>query len=370
MSDTYSHDQDLMNRLSGKRDEAVRRVEANRESFWAGFPRELPAGYALPKWAIGPFTKYEGNPIFAPDPDGWDCGHFGGGVHNGSVIVKDGVFYYLYRGEFPMPEEEVIPGTPDYKCDCGLATSTDGIHWKRVAGPFFRGGGDEVFSFEDINVAIHDGRYYMVFNRWDWGTWHDPKRCGAYLAVSDDMIHWEKLGLVFPDAEIIHRNGAILQNTRNEAVRVNGKFVMFINDGIIAYSDDMIHWESDRLHSNFAGGECSFAICDYDADNPDNVILFTGGANAGRHYAAGEVLFSKKDLKTPIEWLPRPILATDPQYPYENCFMVDGVTPNSGWYDTVFFTHITLHGDKWYAFYGGSEYYTCLATAPLKHKPF
>ena len=368
MGSIYSHDMDMLNRLTEKRDIAVQNVEKNREKYWEGFPRELPGDYVFPKWAIGPFTKYEHNPVFAPDEDGWDCGHFGGGVHNGSVVVKDGVFYYLYRGEFPIPEDEIIEGKPQYKCDCGLAISDNGIDWKRAAGPFFRGGGDEKFSFEDFNLAIYDGKYYLVCNRWDWEVWNDPKQCGVFLAVSDDLYNWEKIGLVFPKADRIHRNAAIMQNTKNEAVRVNGKFTMFINDGIIAYSEDMIHWKSETLNAAFAGGECSFAVCDYDADNPDNVILFTGGANAGRHYAVGEVLFNKHDLKTPVEWLPRPVIYTEPQYPWENCWMIDGKTPNSGWYDTVFLTYLTLHEGKWYAYYGGSEYYSCLATAPYTHR--
>ncbi|HON73486.1 MAG TPA: hypothetical protein PK512_09180, partial [bacterium] len=58
----------------------------NEEKYWGGFSREPfdPEKYSLPDWAIGPFVKYKGNPIFAPSEDGWDRGHFGGGVHNGS----------------------------------------------------------------------------------------------------------------------------------------------------------------------------------------------------------------------------------------------------------------------------------------------
>ncbi|MHB1769278.1 MAG: hypothetical protein ACYCUV_15675 [Phycisphaerae bacterium] len=31
--------------------------------------------------------------------------------------------------------------------------------------------------------------------------------------------------------------------------------------------------------------------------------------------------------------------------------------------DTIFFTGLTRHNGKWWMYYGGSEYYTCLATA-------
>ena len=341
----------------------------DEDRYWGGFSRDpLPAGYKLPHWAIGPFTKYEGNPVFAPDPHGWDCGFFGGGVHNGAIIIKDGKYHYIYRGEFPIPEKFKNNDGFDYMGDIGHAVSDDGIHWERVGGPFFRHGEDEKYDFSDVSMASYNGRYYMFINRWDWPRMTDPTHNGVFLAVSDDLYHWEKKGLLFPGAKKIHRNASILQNPKNEAVRINGRFVLFINDGIIAFSDDMEHWESDEMET-FPGGECAFSVCDYDADNPDNVILFTGGHHTGHFYAHGEVLLNKNNIKKPVEWLPRPVLYVEPQYPWENGYSIDGKTPVSYWRDTVFVTHMTLHNGKWLAYYGGSEYYTCLATAPYTHRP-
>lgn len=341
----------------------------DEEKYWGDFPRDpLPADYKLPHWAIGPFEKHEGNPVFAPDPNSWDCGHFGGGVHNGAIIIKNGVYHYIYRGELPLPDKYKSNPDIDYIDDIGLAISADGISWKREAGPFFRHGEDEKYDFSDVSMATYNGKYYMFINRWDWSCFHDPKYNGVFLAVSDDLYHWEKRGLVFPDAKRIHRNASILQNPKNEAVRVNGKFVLFINDRIIAFSDDMEHWESDEMEA-FPGGECAFSVCDYDADHPDNVVLFTGGHHTGHFYAKGEVLLDKNDIKKPVAWLPRPVLYSEPQHPWENGYSADGKIPVSYWRDTVFVTHMTLHEGKWLAYYGGSEYYTCLATAPYTHKP-
>jgi len=89
-------------------------------------------------WAVGPFTKYTGNPVLAPMPGAWDQGHFSGGVHNGSIIVKDGRFYYVYRGERPIdvPQKSTI----DYIWDIGIAVSDDGMHFTKdtAHSPFFR----------------------------------------------------------------------------------------------------------------------------------------------------------------------------------------------------------------------------------------
>ncbi|NLG48542.1 MAG: hypothetical protein GX552_00355, partial [Chloroflexi bacterium] len=234
-------------------------------------------------------------------------------------------------------------------------------------GPLMRRPEDWRYSFEDVNCVQHDGRYYMFLNRWDWEHVNDPSTCGTYLAVSDDLIHWEHKGLVFPKATRIHRNATVLQDPNNHAVRdAQGRFVMYINDRLIAYSDDLLHWESKELQSVWPGGECAVAIANYDPANPDQIILMTGGNHTGHFYAKGEVLFSLHDPETPIEWLPRPVLAADASIPYEDGYSADPPhRPVSYWRDTVFICGMTVFRNKWYAYYGGSEYYTCLATAPV-----
>ena len=344
----------------------------NEEKYWGGFSRERfdAASYVLPDWAIGPFEKYAGNPVLMPDPDGWDCGHFGGGVHNGSVLKKDGHLYYIYRGEFPVPDDEPRFESRrkagfDYLCDIGVAVSDDGIHYRRLADPVMSRPDDWMFSFEDVNCIEHEGRYYMFLNRWDWERFNDPSVCGVYLAVSDDLIHWEHKGLVFPNAKRIHRNGTVLQDPNNRAVRdARGKFVMYINDQLIAYSGDLYHWESKEMDAVWPGGECAMAFANTHPTNKDYLVLFTGGNHTGHFYAKGEVLFSLKDPERPIDWLPRPVLAADQKIPHENGYSAEPPhKPVSYWRDTVFICGMTLFKGKWYAYYGGSEYYTCLATA-------
>ena len=49
----------------------------------------------LTDWAVGPFTRYENNPILTPQGNGWESQN----AYNPAVIRKDGKFYMLYRGE-------------------------------------------------------------------------------------------------------------------------------------------------------------------------------------------------------------------------------------------------------------------------------
>lgn len=345
----------------------------DEEKYWGGFSRDAidSETYRLPDWAIGPFEKYAGNPVLSPDPEGWDRGHFGGGVHNGSVLKRDGRLYYVYRGEFPIPDEPRFASRRetgiDYLCDIGVAVSEDGVEFRRVAGPLLRRPEYWMYSFEDVNCVQHEGRYYMFLNRWDWERIDDPSVCGVYLAVSDDLIHWEHQGLVFPNATRIHRNGTVLQDPDNRAVRAaDGRFVMYINDRLIAYSEDLLHWESKELASVWPGGECAVAFAHYHPTNPDYLMLMTGGNHTGHFYAKGEVLFSLQDPETPLAWLPRPVLSADATIPHEDGYSAEPPhRPVSYWRDTVFLCGMTVFKNKWYAYYGGSEYYTCLATAPF-----
>jgi len=341
----------------------------DEEKYWGGFSREPidMTNYSLPDWAIGPFIKYPGNPVLAPSKDGWDCGRYGGGVHNGSIIKKNGKFYYIYRGEMEYPPVYINENNYiDYICDIGIAISDDGIHFEKdtVHSPVFRKGKNEKYSFEDVNVVKYKDLYYLFCNRWDWRNATNPRESGIFLAVSEDLLHWEEKGLVFPDAKEIHRNPCVVQNPDNEAVKINGKFVMYINNGLIAYSDDLLNWQSTKVKNLWPGGEGCFALTDYSEKHSNKVLLFTGGHHTGHFYAIGEVLFSKDNLEEPVDWLPRPVIHAEPEYPYEDGLSAEEPhLPVSYWKDTVFFTGMTRHNGKWMLYYGGSEYYTCLATS-------
>jgi predicted GH43/DUF377 family glycosyl hydrolase len=342
----------------------------NEQRFWGDFPRTAPpAGdrFAQHPWALGPFAKHTGNPILSPTPGAWDCGRYDGGVHNGSIIVRDGVFNYVYRGERPI--DISINSEIDYICDIGLATSDDGIHFVKdnAHSPFFRNGDDRRYSYEDVSLVEYEGPYYLFCNQWDWERMHDCRVSGTFVATSTDLRHWTKHGIVFPDATRTHRNGVVLQNPRNEPVRVNGQFVMYINDGLIAYSDDLLHWESQEipLAQRWPGGEGCFALTDHDPAHPDHIVLFTGGHHTGHFYAIGEVLFSKDNPAKPLDWLPRPVLHAEPQYPWESGRSAEPPhSPVSTFRDCIFFNGLTRHNGQWWLYYGGSEVYTCLATAP------
>lgn len=338
------------------------------DSWWGDFPHNLPDQMDMfgdNPWAIGPFTKSKHNPVLAPSPGSWDSGHFSGGVHNGSILVRDGVFYYVYRGERPIDIKE--NSNVDYICDIGVATSSDGVHFTKDTqhSPFFRKGPNHRYSYEDVSIVRREELYYLFCNQWLWERQGDTSVNGIVLSTSTDLLNWTIPEIVFPQATRIHRNGVVLQSPENEAVRANGKYVMYIDDNVIAYSDDLRHWESRDNPNRIPGGECCFALGEYSSERPEDIILFTGGAHTGHFYAVGEVLLSKSDPSKPANYLPRPPLFAEPKYPYENGFTAEPPhKPISSFADCIFFTGMTRYQGKWWVYYGGSEYYTCLATAP------
>ena len=90
---------------------------------------------------------------------------------------------------------------------------------------------------------------------------------------------------------------------------------MYINGHIIGRSKDLLHWESTPLETPGPGGVLRPA--DYSND-PEDILLFTGGHHSSHFYAIGEVQFSKRDPESPLTWLPRPVLHAELCYPHEN----------------------------------------------------
>lgn len=338
------------------------------EKYWGGFPKDIK-DYEFPEWSIQ-FEKFCDNPVFKPSKKGWDCGYVSGGVHNGSIIKHNNDYYYIYRGERPLQKSiecfnDDLVEKYDYICDIGIAKSNNGIDFSRIGNGLFRYGDDEKYSYEDVCVVRHNKVYYLFCNRWYWEDCLNTKLNGVFLATSKDLIKWEKHGLVFYDCKQIHRNACVLQDANNNAIKINNKFIMYLNNGIVATSEDMINWESKIVPQRWNGGEGCFALYlnkDFKAEFEGKILLFTGGHHTGHFYAIGEVLFDSKNPFVPIDYLKKPVLIADNNIPYENGLSYK--SPHniiSSWRDTVFFTGMTIIKNKLHMYYGGSEYYTCLA---------
>ena len=172
--------------------------------------------------------KYSGNPILTPRvAEGSfekSC------VYNPAAIVKDEKVYLLYRAEDEYYDR--------YVSRIGLALSQDGFHFERfVENPILEGKGeDESRGIEDLRLIRTDQGYFLTYTGYS-GRDEKGHRIVLSGAVSNDLIHWEKVGRLVPGRE---KAGAIVQDYKWQ-----GKYVMYFGEGLVkvAFSEDLRNWE-------------------------------------------------------------------------------------------------------------------------------
>jgi predicted GH43/DUF377 family glycosyl hydrolase/tetratricopeptide (TPR) repeat protein len=137
---------------------------------------------------IGPFRKYENNPILVPQGDSWESRT----VYNPAAWTDGNKVYMLYRAEGPcdFPDRE-------FCSRIGLATSTDGIHFTREAQPVLEPSEpyEKPGGCEDPRITQIDDKFYMTY------TAYDGKVARLAMATSYDLRSWSKKGLLFDDAQ-------------------------------------------------------------------------------------------------------------------------------------------------------------------------
>lgn len=122
-----------------------------------------------------------------------------------------------------------------------LARSSDGINFKVDPTPFIAPSSEnERYGVEDARVTPINGRYYLNYSIVSSDSW-----CTA-LAVTDDFVTIEKLGIIFPPE---NKDVALFPE------KIGGKYVALHrpnNSGFgkasIWYADspDLIHWGNHR----------------------------------------------------------------------------------------------------------------------------
>lgn len=292
----------------------------------------LLIGGCVPKLrvSIGPFVKHEENPVLAPQETDFESA----AVFNPAVVYKDGKFYMLYRAE----DQEGVS-------TMGLAESADGVHFTRHPEPviqpeydYEQGGG-----CEDPRVVEIDGTYYLTYTAYDLET------ARLALATSNDLVHWQKHGLVFPERGWT-KSGAIVPQ------KIGGRYVMYFGDSDmwIAVSNDLIHWTArDEPALRPRKGYFDSKLVEPGPPpvlTEEGILLIYNGADERLRYSVGWVLFSKDD---PIKVLARaeePIL--EPEASWERFGQVPDVTFAEG---------LAIQDNIWYLYYGAADTVICLA---------
>lgn len=243
-----------------------------------------------PDWAVGPFVKEERLTFKREEQwnDPYDFGWRSGFLFNASLMEHEGKLHLFYRA---APKKETLGSR------IGLAIYEEGKGWTDYENNplVYPTTDNELIGCEDPKIYRAEGRYFMFYN----GVWPVSEEqaarveasmghkmtvgCDIKVAVSDDLLHWEKLGLAVPhEVSQYWAKGAVIpRNPQGEAVRIGGKYMMFLSEGCgqrqqVGYSDDMVNWtfeQQDYLDTSAYGKLYELACVMADATPGDDKLI-------------------------------------------------------------------------------------------------
>lgn len=291
--------------------------------------------------------RVSGEPALAPQGKGFEEA----GVFNPAVTRLGSEVVMLYRAQDEKGKSTI-----------GYASSPDGIHFHRAEhpvlqpeAPYEKDGG-----VEDPRVVQIEGKYWLTY------TGYNTKDAQLCIASSDDLVHWERHGVILPAYRGRWnrgwtKSGAILDR------KLNGKFWMyFMADAKdhpgqmgVAWSTDLTHWTEALDHPVL---ETRTGLFDARVAEPgpppvltrDGIFLFYNGADANLVYRTGWVLF---DRQNPARVLAR---ARQPVFAPEKAWERTGQVPN-----VVFLEGMIRDRARWLLYYGAADKYIGIAETPF-----
>ncbi|NNF33631.1 MAG: glycosidase [Saprospiraceae bacterium] len=336
-------------------------------------------------WPFDGFVKVdELNPILLPSQEQvmtcpitgeqvkWESRN----VLNPSAIVRDGKVYLFYRAQDATGTSRI-----------GMAISEDGLNFEKRPEPVFYPDNDEMKIYEwhygkeqgmEENkdyfdgvedpriVESPDGSFIMTYTSYDGKT---ARLCHAY---SEDLISWEKRGLVLGGEKYKHtwsKAGAIVSELIGDRVvarKVGDKYWMYYGDTdlFMATSDDLITWESAENEENGdrisvlhpRKGYFDSRLVEpgpYALYLPEGIHMIYNASNAANFndpsmpkftYAPGQVMF---DPEQPYKLIDRSdTYLFKPDKPYEREGEVNEV---------CFVEGLVFFNQKWYLYYGTAD---------------
>lgn len=340
-------------------------------------------------WAFDAFEKKDAlNPILKPSPDlsfkdpitgnqvNWEERN----VLNPSAVVRGDSIYLFYRAQDKQGTSRI-----------GLASSADGLHFKKSLAPVFYPDLDamnvyewnykkrqgqpldeecKTCYFDGVEdpriIESEDGTYIMTY------TAYDGKTARLAIASSKNLTSWTKHGLVFKDdayRDMWSKSGAIvveLINGQNVAKKIHGKYWMYFGDTnlFLASSDDLIHWEisiNDESKKMISVLHPRMGYFDsrlvepgpYALYTDQGILLIYNGSNAANYndpslskftYAAGQALFDKNVPHKLIDRTESHFIHPDKDY------------EKVGEVNEVCFVEGLVHfKNKWFLYYGTAD---------------
>ena len=246
----------------------------------------------------------------------------------------------------------------------GYAESSDGVHFTRRADPVFSPAEDyeKDGGVEDPRLVRFGETYYLTY------TGYNKKDAQLCLATSQDLIHWDRKGVILP----ANRGNWNVKWTKSGAIvpeKINGKYWMYFlgtsadnrDQAGLASSSDIIHWTEATKAPVLPVRPGKF---DSRVAEPgpapiltsDEIILIYNGADDKLVYRTGVAIFDRTD--------PRKLLwrSDDPVFSPEKDWEKVGQVPN-----VVFVEGMLEQQNRFLFYYGGADTYIGIAEASRKH---
>jgi predicted GH43/DUF377 family glycosyl hydrolase len=306
------------------------------------------AAIAAEKWSFGPWRRASDGPVIAPQGNGWESA----ATFNPAVVEYNGKFVMLYRAQDAAGTSRL-----------GYAESTDGMHFTRRPEPvllpeaeYEKDGG-----VEDPRLQKFSDTYYLTY------TGYNKKDAQLCLATSQDLIHWDRKGVLLPAYKGNWNKGW----TKSGAVvpqKIGGKYWMYwlgtsadkTDQMGLSYSEDLLHWteatETPALPRR--PGKFDSRVVEPGAApilTQSGIVLIYNGADDQLVYRTGVALFDRKDPRKLLARTDQPIFG--PEKEWEKV----GQVPN-----VVFVEGMARQGQRWLFYYGGADKYVGVAEAPVK----
>lgn len=207
-------------------------------------------------WAPGPFAA---DPALTFELEGQWADPAGVGwtseaIFNPTLVVRGDELHVFYRAS---PRKESLSSR------IGHAVYVAGQGWRDdprnpVIFPTLP---NEELGVEDPKIYRHDGRYVMFYNAIFENTAADRAAhpspgypvgdigVDINVAISDDLVHWEKLGPITDrGATRLWAKGAVIpRDGDGAAVAIDGEYLMFVSEGFdgrltVGRSRDLLTW--------------------------------------------------------------------------------------------------------------------------------
>jgi predicted GH43/DUF377 family glycosyl hydrolase len=272
------------------------------------------------------------------------------GTFNPAVVEHDGKYVMLYRAHDHAGTSRL-----------GYAESLDGIHFKRRPQPVLLPETDyeKDGGVEDPRLVRFGDMFYLTY------TGYNKKDAQLCLAISRDLIHWERKGVILP----AYKGNWNVRWTKSGAIvpeKINGKYWMYFlgtaSDNTdqtgLATSTDLIRWTEVSKTPVLPRRAGHFDERVVDPGPPpilrsQGIVLLYNGADEKLVYRTGIAIFDRNDPGKFLSCTEQPIF--QPERPWEKV----GQVPN-----VVFVEGMVEQPTRYLLYYGGADKYVGVAQAP------